>query len=226
MALNREENIKIIKKLKESEWIDRATRLVSVEFALYNGNTDIFAEVKLAAEILPTGALFPFYTIEAFHVMRLSNARDYILLVIMVFFYLMILIYIVDFILQIANNDLRKSMWKSVWVYLDMIIIIMGLLSFILAIVLPIALKSYIENNEKNEKVYLGLDQLSVSHLVYSNITAMLIFAIWVKVFKYIGFNKTMLQFSTTLKRVNIMTSSFWNILEHSCISSSALRTF
>lgn len=40
------ENRKIIKKLRDSEWIDRGTRLVIVEMAFFNANLKLFCEAK------------------------------------------------------------------------------------------------------------------------------------------------------------------------------------
>ena len=38
-------------------WIDRSTRVVMVDFTVYNANVNLFCVVKLAFEFPPTGGL-------------------------------------------------------------------------------------------------------------------------------------------------------------------------
>ena len=47
----------ILRELREGLWIDRATRLIIVDFTIYNANINMFCIVKLAFEIPPTGGL-------------------------------------------------------------------------------------------------------------------------------------------------------------------------
>lgn len=172
-----------------------------MELAVYNGNIDVYCEIKLAIEILPTGGVFPFYSIRVFHVIRLVEAEDYVLVIVMVFFYLVILVYFVDFCCNLILRETRDKMFRKIWTYLDLLIISLALCSVIELVYLPFALSSYIKDNEKATE-YFGMDKLSMSHLIYTDVTAVLLFLIWVKAFKYIGFNRTMMQFSTTLTRV------------------------
>lgn len=223
---SREKNLKIIENLHKSEWIDRATRLVCVELALYNGNTDVYSEMKLAIEILPTGGVFPFHNIKVFHIMRMTYARDYALVFVMVLFYLIILIYFVDFILNLAVAETRKTMFCSVWTYLDMLLIMFAICTIVLSTYLPFALNSYINNNEAKDTEYFGMDKLSMAHLIYSNFTALLIFFSWVKSFKFIGFNKTMMQFSTTLSKVRllfgVLYKTYFNFIHERCLATTS----
>lgn len=158
--------------------------------------------MKLAIEILPTGGIFPFHNIKVFHILRLAEAKDYALVAVMVVFYFVILIYAVDLVLNLFIAEARHKMFLSVWTYLDIFIIILAFCSAVLSFYLPYALRLYIQENEARETEYFGMDKLSMCHLIYSNTTAALLFFVWVKAFKYIGFNKTMLQFTTTLRKV------------------------
>ena len=44
-------------ELREYLWIDRSTRIVMVDFTVYNANINLFCVVKLAFEFQPTGGL-------------------------------------------------------------------------------------------------------------------------------------------------------------------------
>ncbi|KAL5288174.1 PKD2 family protein [Megaselia abdita] len=198
---SRAKNLEIIENLKKIEWIDRATRLVAVELALYNANMDLYSEIKMAIEILPTGGIFPFHNMKVFHILRFSIANDMALLVVKILFYLVTLVITFDLFLNLFLVEMRNRMFKSVWTYLDLVIITLAISSGALSIYLPMALRSYIKDNDDKGNLYFGLDKLSLCHFLYSNFQAALIFLIWIKAFKYIGFNKTMLQFTTTLSK-------------------------
>ncbi len=45
----------IFQELREGLWLNRATRLVVLDFTFYNANINIFSIVKLAIEYLPVG---------------------------------------------------------------------------------------------------------------------------------------------------------------------------
>ena len=56
--------------LKNSTWIDRSTRALFVEFNLYNPNTDLFAVFRAVVEFLPSGHIVPSYSIICLPLLR------------------------------------------------------------------------------------------------------------------------------------------------------------
>lgn len=51
---------------------------------------------------------------------------------------------------------------------------------------------------------HFNMDRIAFWQVQYNTAMALCVFMVWVKVFKYMSFNKTMLQLSTTLSRVSI----------------------
>ena len=49
----------LLHELKESLWIDRATRVVFVDFSVYNANLNLFCIIKLIFEFPATGGIIP-----------------------------------------------------------------------------------------------------------------------------------------------------------------------
>ena len=66
--------------LKNSTWIDRSARALFVEFNLYNPNTDLFAVFRAVVEFLPSGTIVPSYSIICLPLLR--PARVYRALVV------------------------------------------------------------------------------------------------------------------------------------------------
>jgi hypothetical protein len=65
----------IFQELREGLWLNRATRLVVLDFTFYNANINIFSIVKLAIEYLPVGGflLNPQVTTVQVRVMEFSG---------------------------------------------------------------------------------------------------------------------------------------------------------
>lgn len=55
----------------------------------------------------------------------------------------------------------------------------------------------------KDTRKHISFDLLAFLQIQYNNFIGICIFFVWIKLFKYINFNQTMTQFSTTLGRVS-----------------------
>ena len=49
----------VAQELREYLWIDRSTRIVMVDFTVYNANINLFCVVKLIFEFPATGGVIP-----------------------------------------------------------------------------------------------------------------------------------------------------------------------
>lgn len=76
-------------------------------------------------------------------------------------------------------------------------------LALIYNLVHPLYVKDIMRRAKSNFDEFISIDFICFWNLVYIDIMGIVVFLVWIKMFKYISFNKTMLQFSTTLRRVN-----------------------
>lgn len=74
-----------------------------------------------------------------------------------------------------------------------------------------IHIKSKIESHLMQPNRYVNLDVLVYFQVQYNDFMAILVFLAWIKVVKYMQFNKTLRQFSTTLERVKSWIFHFYN---------------
>lgn len=63
--------------------------------------------------------------------------------------------------------------------------------------------KDKLENLPKLMNKYPNFEQIAIIQLHHNNIIAVILFLIYMKLFKYITFNKTMAQLNNTIKNVN-----------------------
>ncbi|XP_052852541.1 polycystic kidney disease 2-like 2 protein [Drosophila gunungcola] len=196
---DKEENLKTIRDLKNIHWLDRGSRLSLIEFNLYNENTDIFQSVKLIAEIPPTGGVIPQAHLQTVKQYSFFTDRSMVMTVIYIFWYIMIIYYTIQEVFE-----LRKSGFKNYFFSMLNILDCVILLSCYLALVYNVWHTFWVQSITAKARVelsYQSLDVLCFWNIIYVDMMAVLAFLVWIKIFKFISFNKTLVQFTTTLKR-------------------------
>ncbi|XP_068151192.1 polycystin-2-like protein 2 [Drosophila tropicalis] len=196
---DRDANQAIIQDLKEKHWLDRGSRLCLIEFNLYNENTDIFQSAKLIAEIPPTGGVIPQTHLQTVKQYSFFTDRSLLMTVIYIFWYIMVVYYTIYEIVEIRKTGVRNY-FRSLLNLLDSIILLFCYCALVYNVWHSFKVIA-ITDRVKNEDGYQSLDGLCYWNTIYVDMMAILAFLVWIKIFKFISFNKTLVQFTTTLKR-------------------------
>ncbi|XP_060666102.1 uncharacterized protein LOC132798308 [Drosophila nasuta] len=199
LTYDKETNLQIIKDLKRSHWLDRGSRLVLVEFNLYNENTDIFQSAKFIAEIPPTGGVLPQSQLQTVKHFSFITDKSLYMSVVYIFWYIMVVYYNINELNEIRKSGIKKY-FRSLLNILDSVILLVCYLALVYNIWHTIKVKSLISWAKTREN-YQSLDTLCFWNTIYVDMMAILAFLVWIKIFKFISFNKTLVQFTTTLKR-------------------------
>ncbi|XP_041451622.1 polycystic kidney disease 2-like 2 protein [Drosophila obscura] len=199
LTYDKDDSLKKINKLSDDNWLDRGSRLCLVEFNLYNENTDIFQSVKLLAEIPPTGGVIPQTHMQTVKQYSFFTDRSLTMTVVYIFWYIMVAYYTIYEI-----NGLRKSgckiYYKSLLNVLDSIVLVLCYLALVYNVWHTFQVQSLTSKAEMEEG-YQSIDVLCFVNIIYVDMMAILAFLVWIKIFKFISFNKTLVQFTTTLRR-------------------------
>lgn len=59
--------------LKQNLWIGRGTRVVFLDFTVYNGNINLFCQIKLTVEFPASGGAVASKTFQTVKLIRVSN---------------------------------------------------------------------------------------------------------------------------------------------------------
>lgn len=188
-----------IKFLKDNRWIDRGTRLVVIDFAVYNGNLNLFCMVKLIFELPATGGVIPKAQFNTLRLIRYISSWDTWILICEGIFCLFVILFIIEEFFDMCKT--RLSYFKEFWNIVDLTVIGLSLACIILSIRRTLLARSRINKLLDNDLESSPMDDVVNAENSYSNIAAILLFFSWIKVFKYISFNKTMSQLSATLSR-------------------------
>lgn len=199
LGLNKIDSIDIVNYLHLNNWIDRSTRAIFLDFTTYNANINLFCQIRLTLEVPSTGGAIPTWSFRSVKLLRYVAPLDYFILACEIIFALFLVYYTIEEILEIVIHKLKY--FKEVWNCLDVIILSVCYVCFIFNIYRMVKVDSVIDALLEESETFPEFDALSGYQKMFDNAIAITAFLCWVKIFKYVSFNKTMSQLSSTLSR-------------------------
>ncbi|XP_029377218.1 polycystic kidney disease 2-like 1 protein isoform X2 [Echeneis naucrates] len=199
LSQTKEESAATLADLLNNLWMDRGTRAVFIDFSTYNANINMFCVIRLVVEFPATGGAIPSYQIRTVKLIRYITYWDFFILGCEMVFCLFILYYVVEEILEVRIHKL--SYFKSIWNILDIVVIMLAIVAIIFNVFRTVKVDNLLGKLLKQPHIYADFEFLAFWQTQYNNMNAVNLFFAWIKVFKYISFNKTMTQLSSTLGR-------------------------
>ncbi|CAN7994310.1 unnamed protein product [Ixodes hexagonus] len=208
LGITKDSALQVMAELKDHLWIGRATRAAFLDFTVYNANVNLFCVIKLVFEFPATGGMIPSWSFRTVKLLRYVSTGDYFVLACEVVFTIFILYYIVEEALEIKSN--KCAYFKSVWNILDILVILISTVCIAFSIYRTVMVNQLLSGLLDKPDVFADFGKLGFYQTQFNNAVALAVFFAWIKVFKYISFNKTMTQLSSTLSRVSDRTSAFF----------------
>lgn len=197
LSKTKNETTRIIDALFDNLWIDRGTRVVFIDFTVYNANINLFCVVRLVVEFPPTGGALSSVQFSTVKLIRYVNSLDYFVMACEAIFVLFILYYIIEETIEIKKH--KFSYFKGFWNILDMLVIFISTLCIAFNVYRTIAVSEKLKSLLAKGDIYAQFEFLAFCQVQFNNAIAITVFLAWIKIFKYISFNKTMTQLSSTL---------------------------
>nr|XP_025729326.1 polycystin-2 [Callorhinus ursinus] len=198
LSRTREETAAQVASLKKNGWLDRGTRATFIDFSVYNANINLFCVIRLLVEFPATGGVIPSWQFQPVKLIRYVTTFDFFLAACEIIFCFFILYYVVEEILEIRIHKLHY--FRSFWNCLDVVIIVLS----VVAIGINIYRTSNVEvllQFREDQNTFPNFEHLAYWQIQFNNIAAVIVFFVWIKLFKFINFNRTMSQLSTTMSR-------------------------
>ncbi|XP_010070750.1 PREDICTED: polycystic kidney disease 2-like 2 protein, partial [Pterocles gutturalis] len=196
---SKQESLEKLEFLRENSWLTRGTRAVFIDFSTYNANVNLFCIIKLVVEFPATGSALTSSHIYSVKLLRYITYYDYFLAACEITFCLFIILFIIQEAIQIAK--LKKEYFRSAWNWLDLLLLVVSILAIAFNIYRTVEVSLLMEELLSDAHVYPDFYFLAFWQVLYNNMIAVNIFFAWMKIFKYVSFNKTMTQLSSTLSR-------------------------
>uniref|UniRef100_A0A671WJC4 Polycystin-2 n=1 Tax=Sparus aurata TaxID=8175 RepID=A0A671WJC4_SPAAU len=188
-----------LQSLKDHLWLDRGTRAVFLDFSVYNGNINLFCIARLLVEFPATGGVVTSWQFQTVRLIRYVSSWDYFVGLCEVAFCLFILYYVVEEVLEIRIH--RLHYFKCLWNCLDILILVLSVVAIIMNVTRTAMVGNLLKGLLENHNAHPSFESLANLQVQFNNVAAIIIFFSWVKLFKFINFNKTMSQLSSTMSR-------------------------
>ncbi|KAL0964228.1 hypothetical protein UPYG_G00321100 [Umbra pygmaea] len=199
LSKSKDQSTAALNELMNNLWLDRGTRAVFIDFSTYNANINLFCVITLLVEFPATGGAIPSYQIRTVKLIRYISTWDYFIMGCESVFCLFVLYYIVEESLELRIHGF--SYFSSIWNTLDVVVILLALIAIIFNVFRTIKVDKLLEKLLEQPDIYADFGFLAFWQTQYNNMNAVNLFFAWIKIFKYISFNKTMTQLSSTLAR-------------------------
>ncbi|XP_071973028.1 polycystin-2 isoform X2 [Engystomops pustulosus] len=198
LSRNREEAAAQIVTLKNNLWLDRGTRAVFIDFTVYNANINLFCIVRLLVEFPATGGLVTSWHFQTVKLIHYVSPFDYFLAACEIAFCIFILYYIVEECLEIWNH--RLHYFHSLWNCLDIVLIVLSVVAMAINLY-RVSMEGPLNKLLVDMNIFHNFEALAYWQNQFNNVAAVTVFFAWVKLFKFVNFNRTMTQLSTTMSR-------------------------
>uniref|UniRef100_A0A672UCG0 Polycystin-2 n=1 Tax=Strigops habroptila TaxID=2489341 RepID=A0A672UCG0_STRHB len=199
LSRNREVTAVQIASLKKNLWLDRGTRAAFIDFSVYNANINLFCIVRLLVEFPATGGLVTSWQFQPVRLIQYVSTFDFFMAACEMAFCLFVLYYMVEEILEIHIH--RLHYFRSLWNCLDILIIVLSVAAIGISIYRTSTVDMLLKKLLEDQNSFPNFEPLAYWQMQFNNITAVTVFFVWIKLFKFVNFNRAMSQLSTTMSR-------------------------
>ncbi|XP_048663097.1 polycystic kidney disease 2-like 1 protein isoform X2 [Marmota marmota marmota] len=156
-------------------------------------------DTALVVEFPATGGAIPSWQIRTVKLIRYVSNWDFFIVGCEIIFCIFILYYVVEEILELHMHRLHYL--SSIWNVLDLVVILLSIMAMGFHIFRTLEVNRLMGKLLQQPNTYADFEFLAFWQTQYNNMNAVNLFFAWIKIFKYISFNKTMTQLSSTLAR-------------------------
>jgi hypothetical protein len=152
--------------LQASNWIDRQTRAISFEAALYNANVGLFAYVQLLIELTPAGNILTDWSIAGLNLTDVRTNVATLNTLAMIFYLAFIMLFIVLELNKLRVAHPRISYFKEFWNWVELTIIACSWASFSMYLYRMYAIENLLDKIKNyTSDMNISLTMIKVSQL-------------------------------------------------------------
>lgn len=150
-------------------------------------------------EFSPSGDMIPTYDFRTVRFLRFKDNYDYFVAAFEILIALFTVWYVLEEIIEIKLQKFRY--FGLFWNYIDLMIIVSSMYTLTYSVIRQVYIEPQIDQISFISDAYVSFGRYAFWQIEYNNLMAIFVFLIWIKLFKFVGFNLSMLQFSMTLSR-------------------------
>ncbi|KAI3389555.1 hypothetical protein SNEBB_005250 [Seison nebaliae] len=201
--------LKKFQQLKNRRWINQQTRAIFVEWSLYNAWTNVYCSCQMLLEWLPSTGFVTSYHFEPMILTINLNGFELIRFIGEIIFFIITLVKTITFIRKIINEK-WKTLLKSFWCIVDLLILIFSWSVCIIYIYRTIKMKEITSTFKKTSgNKYIRLDYMSFWNQQYWTMMGFVLFLSTIKILQLLQFNLRIKMLGRTLKKCSQELISF-----------------
>ncbi|XP_029419990.1 polycystic kidney disease 2-like 2 protein isoform X2 [Nannospalax galili] len=108
--------------LRLNSWITRGTRVVFIDFSVYNANVNLFCIIRLVAEFPATGGILTSWQFYSVKLLRYISYYDYFIASCEIIFCIFLFVFTTQEIKRI--NEFKADYFKSIWNWLELLLLL------------------------------------------------------------------------------------------------------
>uniref|UniRef100_A0A2K6FA23 Polycystin 2 like 2, transient receptor potential cation channel n=1 Tax=Propithecus coquereli TaxID=379532 RepID=A0A2K6FA23_PROCO len=156
-------------------------------------------DTELVAEFPATGGILTSWQFYSVKLLRYVSYYDYFIASCEITFCIFLFVFTTQEVKKI--KEFKSAYFKSIWNWLELLLLLLCFVSVSFNTYCNMQIFLLLGHLLKSTEKYSDFYFLAYWHIYYNNIIAITIFFAWIKIFKFISFNKTMSQLSSTLSR-------------------------
>ncbi|XP_049643319.1 polycystic kidney disease 2-like 2 protein [Suncus etruscus] len=185
--------------LRANSWITRGTRVIFIDFSLYNANVNLFCIIRLVAEFPVTGGILTSWHFHSVKFFKYISYYDYFIASCEIIFFIFFIVFIIEEVKKL--KEFKFAYFRSIWNWLELLLLLLCSMTIIFNLQCIINSFLFLDLLLQNTEDYSDFHFLAYWYIHYNNVIAVTIFFAWLKIFKFISINETMSQLSSTLGR-------------------------
>ncbi|KAK9892878.1 hypothetical protein WA026_022557 [Henosepilachna vigintioctopunctata] len=189
LGRNMKNSLVNLEYLKRYSWMNILTRVIFIEFPLYNVNTNLFNFATVMLEKTPTGYIHKKTIVRSVRVLKEGSSSTALSMIFTVLFMVLIVIITV----RTTQRIIRTKVWygRDLWHFSDVAIVVMSMAWIIMYFQKVISLKNFVkELEEKRSNTFVDYFDLLSAEAWITVLASALICVITVRIWRLLRFAK------------------------------------
>ena len=205
--MNKTESLKSAGILEANRWLDRYTRAVFSEFAIYNANVNLFCVVTLLFEQLPTGSLTPYPSILTLRLYRYTGGEMFFVAACEITYLLFSAFFVVREIRLFIKKG--REHLKDPWGVLEIFVTLLSLSAVGLYFARMKFRDDALDTMRATRSGFVSFHYTAFLDEWLTCIMGIIVFLSFIKMFRLLRFNRRMSMLQQVLKRCTGQLVSF-----------------
>jgi len=202
-----EEAMALINYLKYTRWVDRYTRSVIIEGAIYNPNTNLIGVVETAVEVTSATAFLPRVDFKIFRLFARLNPSFAFYSACEILFFVILLYTLCTIVKGIYSK--KKEYFRQTISWLDMIFCVNGFAIVVVYVARESKLKSAVATLKKDPEWFINFSECGLYNEVTVYLYAFADFIAILKFINFLSFTRCVQLLSLTIYRSLVELQSF-----------------